>query len=100
MSIVLTLIHTKISSSGQQYDVFLDNERIVHNKRSPGYEACRSLVKLGFSGSVRFVDKDGKPRFYFNDICETAKLRLVEQSKGNPTFVIKPYLDAGHFDDG
>lgn len=97
--ITLTLIPTKITASGQQYDVFLDNERIVHNKRSPGYEACRALVKLGFSGSVRFVDKDGKPRFSFNDIVEKAKWRLVERSKGNPTFIIQRYQEGSHFDD-
>ena len=100
MSIILTLIPTKISSSGQQYDVFLGDERIVHNKRSPGHEACRELVKRGFSGEARFFDKDGKPRFSFSDIVETAKWRLVEQSSGSPTFIIKPYLETGHFDDG
>lgn len=88
-----------IGQNGYKYNTFFEGKQIVSKSRTPFYDSCRVLMKMGHSGPVMFIDDEGMPRYTFLDLEKAAQKDLIEHRGANkPTFTLRTYRETDTFD--
>jgi hypothetical protein len=80
------LVATRVNERGQLYQVRLhdcaNGQIIAHGVIDPEHAACRSLLRLGYSGYLEIWSADGVTlRSVIKDIAKSAGIRVVDDPK-------------------
>jgi hypothetical protein len=80
------LVATRLSDYGQLYQVRLHDGKtgriIAHGTLDPEHAACRSLLRLGYSGYLEIWSEDGAIlRSIIKDIAKSAGIRVCDDPK-------------------